>query len=398
MKIASVLKGRTSVSVLSKLLFLVLTVSISGCNKDKNMVVVDDDDAEKVLFEDVAKDVQIVPLISDEPIGAISEIFCYDNEIFIKDMGGENIYHFVDGKLENKLHAVGRGRGQYISISHFTYCPGKRILLVCAIGATDIEDITNGISTTIMKYSVPEMKYLGTISMEGLCSSILPYSEEAFIAPSANLSMDTCVVKLVDIETGKTIKNVYPLTYYAYMQSDATFSYLGESNISFCIPGFKNKLVSSQDDFKPSFSFSFGSKNIPKEHLDMDLKDPEYFFKMLSFMTSEAAKDCLEGGFLPIVNDSSFSFWYHKALEDRKDHYFQYKDGNIVNYSGLYVPGMHNTIMPKIVTNQGYATVFEGTVERYFNNEDEGSDLAKKISDAMKNQVLNNPVVLLYRL
>ena len=111
-------------------------LSIMGCAEVtvQDVPEVDDDDAVEVAFEDVATDVRIVPLISDDPIGACRELHCYGNEVLMSDRNGEYIYYFVDGKLKSTLHAVGRGPGEYTSIAHFTYSPTKKLLLVSAIG------------------------------------------------------------------------------------------------------------------------------------------------------------------------------------------------------------------------------------------------------------------------
>ena len=39
--------------------------------------IADPDDSQEVAFEDVATDIRIVPLISDEPVGGCSGIKCY---------------------------------------------------------------------------------------------------------------------------------------------------------------------------------------------------------------------------------------------------------------------------------------------------------------------------------
>ena len=96
-------------------LIVCAVLGIAGCGKSvsTDVLVVDDDDAVEVVFEDVATDIRIVPLISDEPIGGCSELHCYGNEVFMSDKSTEYLYYFVDGKLVSTLHAVGRGPGEY---------------------------------------------------------------------------------------------------------------------------------------------------------------------------------------------------------------------------------------------------------------------------------------------
>lgn len=91
-------------------LIVCAVLGIAGCGKSvpTDVVVIDDDDAVEVAFEDVATDIRIVPLISDEPIGGCSELHCYGNEVFMSDKSTEYLYYFVDGKLVSTLHSVGR--------------------------------------------------------------------------------------------------------------------------------------------------------------------------------------------------------------------------------------------------------------------------------------------------
>jgi hypothetical protein len=73
-------------------------LSIMGCADVtvQDVPEVDDDDAVEVAFEDVTTDVRIVPLISDDPLGACNELHCYGNEVLMSDRNGEYIYYFVD--------------------------------------------------------------------------------------------------------------------------------------------------------------------------------------------------------------------------------------------------------------------------------------------------------------
>lgn len=61
---------------------LLPTVLLISCKQnDPDVVIVDDDDAVEVNFEDVATDIRVVPLVSDEPIGGCRLIQCYGNEL-----------------------------------------------------------------------------------------------------------------------------------------------------------------------------------------------------------------------------------------------------------------------------------------------------------------------------
>ena len=378
----------------SILLFVFCVIS---CNNNKNIIIIDDEDAEEVLFEDVATDINIVPLIADEPIGECKVLLCYGNEILMSDVTGECIYYFVDGKLKSKLKSVGRGRGEYLGIKNFDYSPDTKTLLIAPAGGIDDSENSEG-STTIMKYSVPDMKYIGNITFEGNCMFFARHSEKSIIASVTNGSMEKCRIILVDIENGNITKEICRQSFYSYLQSDAMMTGIKNLNTTFCIPGYTSTIYHcNETDITEQYTFSFGSKNIPKEYLDFDLSSNDYFLSLMRFMSSEDANDCLEGGFMPAVRDSSVSFRYNRALGGFHDHYYKYENGQVFNYYGFHLPGLWIPILPKCVTEKGYATVLSGPIER-LRNQETASKLAEEIIDAIKQQSDDNPVILFYTL
>ena len=68
---------------------------ISCKQKYSDVVIIDDDDAVEVKFEDVATNLQIVPIISDTVLGSCARIVCYDNETLILEKTGKSIYYIV---------------------------------------------------------------------------------------------------------------------------------------------------------------------------------------------------------------------------------------------------------------------------------------------------------------
>lgn len=61
-----------------------------------------------VAFEDVATDIRVVPLISEEPIDQCGEIKCYGKETFIRSVDRRTLYYFNEGQMISKLNRVGR--------------------------------------------------------------------------------------------------------------------------------------------------------------------------------------------------------------------------------------------------------------------------------------------------
>ena len=395
---------------MKKSFFIVCTMlSIIGCGNVavQDVPVVDDDDAVEVAFEDVTTDVRIVPLISDDPIGACKELHCYGNEVLMSDQNSEYIYYFVDGKLKSTLHAVGRGPGEYTSIAHFTYSPTKKLILVSAVG--DVDEFMGSANSMVMKYSVPDMKYVGKISVEGKLSVMSCQDGDKILSVGTPLqlslesfdenSVDTCRIILSDIETGETIRKIADVSYYDFLQSDILQSKGKNLSNNVCIGGYVNKLFHYEGNKQELvFAFTFGKKNIPQKHFELDQPTSKAIMDLLEFMMSEPAKDCLEGGFWPMVDGNRYSFWYHKALEHYRDHYFRYENSETVNYCGFRAKGTNIPLLPKSVDDDTYVAIVEGSPESLFAFSNDRSTFSADLEKVMKSQTLNNPVLIYYKI
>ena len=119
---------------------------------------------------------------------------------------------------------------------------------------------------------------------------------------------------------------------------------------------------------------------------------------ILQYFMSDEAKECLEGGFFPIVDGDRYSFWYHKALSSYRDHYFRYENGDIVNYCGFRGKGMNAPVLPKSVAGKGYVAIIEGDPESVFDDTKERSKFSADLEKTMKTQYLNNPVLVYYNI
>ena len=99
-----------------------------------------------------------------------------------------------------------------------------------------------------------------------------------------------------------------------------------------------------------------------------------------------------------IIDGDRCSFWYHKALEHYRDHYFRYENGETVNYCGFRAKGTNIPFVPKSVDDDTYVAIIEGAPESLFGFSDDRSTFSADLEKVMKSQNLNNPVLVYYRI
>lgn len=76
--------------------------------------------------------VSIISLETKEErlIGEVTKLSHQNNLIYIADNLSKSIFVFdMSGKLQNKIHAVGNGPGEYVNISYFTVHGNDMVIL-----------------------------------------------------------------------------------------------------------------------------------------------------------------------------------------------------------------------------------------------------------------------------
>ena len=368
--------------ILSSMMICSCKQSAQNANK---VVVVNDDDAIEVNFEDVATDVQVVPILGDIIIGECYEMQCYGNELFIHD-GRNAIYYFIDNVFKSKLYSVGRGPGEYINIRQFAYSVNDKILYIKP---------TNG--KEILWYSVPEMKYLGKTRLKEEANSIFMHNDTTFLVSSNNDSLSS--VQLIGKYTGNVIKEITDIYRFAEQRSYQSMSGYRPNSRILSIAGYENLIytLSENGQLKTIFRFGFGKKSIPEEYLNAHLYEERKIMDYMSFIYSSSAEKCLYGGFFCKRETNGVSFWYSKFfMGSDKLCYYRHTKNSDTNLKGFHVPGLNKPILPKCVTDEGYIMAFEGTSDMIIDPNTEPSPLAKQIIKAMDAQRDENPVLVYF--
>lgn len=375
---------------------VILSIVIGSCKQSANdvqdVVLIDDDDAIEVNFEDVATDIRVVPLESDEALPKYSSVQCYGKEMIFANDNGSSLYYFIDNKFISKLNAVGRGPGEYLTLGAYAYCPKEKILYVKTIGAGDF-------SESIMYYSVPDMKYIGKVPVSGQVQYFTEYDENSFLAVMKNNSADSCSINIIDKKSGNVIKKVQDINWYAYTHSYETMSSYNKNNRAYAISCFNNSIgtINKDGEFVSRLETNFGRKNFSKEALDIDaLNFTSSFLSLLEYMKNNE-ETLLIGCFYPMISGNSISFWYEKA-NNQGYYYYRYKNGCDAHYKGFHIKGFKGLLKPFGVKDNTYLAIIEGGIDKYKNDDEESSVIAKRIFDAMFQQKDENPVLVYFNI
>ena len=367
-------------------LFLALIgcLVFTGCKDETEIIVVNDEDAQEVWFEEVATNVRVVPLMSEEPIGSIRNMICYDDEIIALDNDKKTVYYFEDGKLVSKMNHEGRGRGEYVDIKRFTYSPSKKVLYVVS-------------DDKILWYSVPGMRYCGNTPVSYTMNFLSMHDDDHFFGVICK--DQRFLVALIDIETGEITKEIEEISMYNHEESNISMSSYSKERHYYSKSEFNNSIVTltSGNEAKVLLKYNFGDKSIPEKYMDFDLKNVMRLASLFEYM-DENGKTRLQGNQFLKIKDNEISFWYYYAMGSMgvKNYYrYDIKEKTSTNLKGFRIKGINRPVMPFAVSDNGYVALFEGN-PGWYKTDEEASPLAKSILHEMENQEINNPVVLYY--
>ena len=380
---------RKAVAILSGVM-----IAFAGCKeKTTDGLVISEKDAKEVAFEDVATNIRIVPLKSDEPIATIKNVVSYGNEVLACDVNEKIIYYFVDGKLVAKLNRIGRGPGEYTAIRRFAYSPSRKVLYVMT-------------PDKIVWYTIPDLKYCGDTPLNQETHCLSMHDDSHFFALIfKDYKWETV---LIDIKTGEITQELQETTIYAKKESYRSMASYSESSHYYSTLGYNNSVVAVTDGGKAKtlLTYNFGDRNIEEKYTDFEkYYDPTNMFPMYDFENEqfrymdENGKKILVTVPSPRINENGEIFiWYAYYITiDGMFYMYRYnpKDKTSQNLKGFRMKGIRHPITPDVLSDTGYIKVFQAS-NRWIQNEEEPSGLAKSLIQAVRNQNDDNPVLLFF--
>lgn len=373
-------------------LFVCMTAGVmlfSECKKgntvnDGILSINNSSESQEVEFEDVATDIRILPLISDEPLDGCNRVQCYGSTAFVRSNGGGCIYIFEDGKQIAKLDKIGRGPGEYNRIENFVYSPSTNILY-----------IQNGYSS-IIKYSFPELEYIGSFEIPNVfgCaehddSTLICRMEYEGVNGDYFVNSRNGQVRAMHKKVGGFFVMNDDMGYYS--PNHRILSEIGSLNT---ISEVQAKI---DDEEKIILKYNFGKDGWPESLDSIDMNDINAFLEVGQQLSDRQETIISETRFA-VPTDESISFWYKVGLIGGY-RYFRLTGDEMVKYSGFKATGTINGITPTGLTDDGtYVHIFEGMPESIFDDSGKRSEFTSQLEKAMKSQAFNNPVLVFYKI
>ena len=369
------------------LLFAAL-LSCIGCKKDvgNDIYVINCENAQDVCLEDVATDVRIVPLQSDEPIDGCYKVIGTDDEVLMIGTSYEHVYYFKDSQLQGILHSVGRGPGEYVMIQNISYDPDRKVLYLL-----QYED-KNG----ILQYSVPDMKFMGRLAVPAYSVEyVRPYDSNTLLV-AMRTEPDVQGLYFYDIPSGQISGKLCDLNAFTYTNAETALGSFSKEHPYVSLFDAAQQISGiGADSAQVMFRFNFGT-DTPDGMIYEHMKDLDDVDRKMGYMFADENSHMIRNFYYPIYNDNeNVSFWYTNLMLDFYN-YFKMENGKQSMYKGLTVPGLNIKMKPSFGTGHGYAIMIEGDKESLRDTETALSPLGKKILDAVSNQKDDNPVILYF--
>ena len=271
-------------------------------------------------------------------------------------------------------------------ISDFVYSPERKIVYILN-------------SSRILKYSVPDMEYLGLIEQPNMMK-IAEHDDSTLICYMTSPE-DQPGIYFLNTNNGQVsgkLKDVSGLS--LIMSSDMSY-YTPDHRIllqTSCINTISEVSADINEGEDIILTFDFGKDGMPAKFdsinsdIDMDfmMELGQYLNDHRETVVTEVTK--------AMVKDNRITFWYHSGLVGY-NHYCCITDGQVVTYKGFKASGTKGFILPNGLTDCGqYVTLIDMLPETMFDESGDRSEFTSQLEKTMNAQAFNNPVLVYYNI
>lgn len=381
-------------------LFVCMTATVmlfTECKKTQSfenfVSITDCENTREVAFEDVATDVRIVPLISDEPVGGCTGIKCYGSTVLVRADQGKSLYIFEDGKQIAHLCKVGRGRGEYTSIGDFVYSPSNKVIYIKgSLG-----------NNNILTYSFPELQFIGSFD-GGDITAFAEHDDSTLICRMPNEEDQKFADYFVSTRTGEKLAVAKEVEVMSLMFNTVMDYYTPEHRILLETGGvstISEMPAKIGDKERIIRQFDFGDNSLPARFDSINFQDnPEVLLSdFVQYMINN--RDIILYVTHAVATDNSVSFFYSNIVNSNNPTFCRINnDDETIKYSGFKASGTSKGIFPLGVSEKGeYVALIEGLPEMLFEEgSDERSEFSSQLENIMKSQAFNNPILVYFNI
>lgn len=381
------------------LLPVCLVLLLLSCEKKSdNVVLINPDAAVEAELADVACDIRIIPLKSDEPLMKSNVFIFYDDYFFGITLDPEYSFTYVNvfdkaGSLLGKIERVGRGPGEYLGLANIMFDPQTKVL--------KLFDISYG-EAQITSYRLPRLEYVGAdkwfMGMPRL-DQMIAMGDGNYLFRGRTSDGSVNELKYASFDESNKIKRMVDLGVFSSNEIAPTFyqsHFTNYRNPLVALFGYNNRICRIEgDSLVEEFCFTFGSKGLPESFAnDQSSSLSPYFFFSDEFEMF-IQQDCAILYDNPVKIGDVLSFCYYRRSYDSEKQYLHYyvTDGKkSSNYSSLKIPGLKNEPMLLGTHGTSYVMVLPDILE--IDESVPMSELGQQIVDAYKSQNDDNPILL----
>ena len=341
-----------------------------------------------IAIEDIADDIVVKPIVGDEPIGDIWRIEGTSNDFIASDGHSATFYHIKDGRLVEKLHAVGRGPGEYsIQLVQFSYLPADSLFCGYDQNMGQIMFYKTSPFKFDSKFDIKrfaENKRLGGMIVLGRDHLLLTFKQQK--ADIAYVYGKCAVYEFDGHSIKKNIDLGQDIGWNEFVRSgnDVLMSVLEEKSMLYRYANGKKTKVATID---------YGDMEMDKTKVDIkcDVGDDNAVRTFVSY------KECATGCYFAHLTDSVMTYWICPNFDGNNYRYLTIAMRNKMQNYKVHIGGLNFDVLPNMIDNGVYTMLIKGDWETIINPDEKLSPVGKRIIDALKGNDYD-PVILQFRL
>lgn len=366
----------------------VFSIVVYSCTDNHNNTINNDiRNVSKVNIEDIAYDIEIKPIISNEPIESVMSLSGNDCEFVALDNKLQNMYLIENGNIIAKLNSVGRGPNEYSNITEIAYSPIQNVLYAYSPDKKCIFCYETPTFDLIKKICiVPEITAMYLTDKDNIILSCYNYE-----SPAENdygiFILDPKTESMNKVTNTNYINSIYTSSSSFFTKGDTVY---------FTLPNHENPIFEYSDNkLTTRICVNYHEMNFSDQLCDTNGNETTDMIKYLTYRDDE---DYAIGCYYLYISDTVISYWHHPHVNKKYFNYFTIcKNNNCQNYI-IGIKGLNINIFPLLFRNNTYMTVIEGDWQKLIDKSQPLSPTGEKIIEYMKQQNDNNPIVLSFKM